>query len=89
MVHPDQLLELLTAEQFRDWCAYYMEEPWGFEVVDLQQARLMALVAAAAGAREASIESFLLRRPEEARSEMEATPEATAAALSALFGLAP
>jgi hypothetical protein len=60
---------LLTAEQLAEWAEYYAVEPWGFELTDLQQARLMALVAQVAGAKEVTYRDFLLDRPEEAEPE--------------------
>lgn len=66
--------------------AFYAQEPWGFEALDLLHASAARWVLAAAGAKDLpGPAAFMLRPPEEAEKEAEPTPEETREALRAMF----
>lgn len=50
-MHPDYLLEALTAEQFAEWSEFYALEPWGFGVDEARFGMLGSVIAATAGGK--------------------------------------
>jgi len=72
--HPDYLLNLLTEEQFREWMAFYNEEPFGFWERDIQFAFTRKFMADVSGAKykdgkAISIEDVSLSKLMEPRKE--------------------
>ncbi len=77
---------MLTPAQFAEWAAFYAQEPWGFEALDLLHASSARWALVAAGAKELpGPAAFMLRPPEDAEAEMEPTPAETREALRAMF----
>jgi hypothetical protein len=84
-LHPDDLLEDLTAQQWAEWLEFYALEPWGFPVNDMRHGMLCAAVLAPHMKKGDTAEprNFMLRPP----PEREPTPGETEAHLDALFGV--
>lgn len=42
-LHPDRLLEQLTASELLSWWVYYQDEPWGDERADLREMAVLGV----------------------------------------------
>lgn len=42
-LHPDRLLERLTAAELLSWWTYYQNEPWGEERADLREMAVIGM----------------------------------------------
>ncbi len=61
--HPNRLREVLTAEEWEDWQAFYEARPFGEYAQDARFAMLAALVASALEGERQKVEDFMLARP--------------------------
>lgn len=48
-MHPDKLLESVTAEQIADWWFVYLTRPWGDDRADMRAAATLAVFNACEG----------------------------------------
>jgi len=76
---------VLTPAQFDEWAEYYALEPWGGEVEDYRHAVACSVAVSAAGG-DPDVATFLLGRTD-TDTNSAPTPEETAVALAAVFGL--
>lgn len=61
--HPSRLREVLTAEEWEDWRAFYEARPFGEYAQDARFAMLAVLVASALNGERHKVEDFMLARP--------------------------
>jgi hypothetical protein len=83
-LHPDELLQALTAQQWAEWLEFYALEPWGFPVDDLRHGMWCAVTIAPHLKKGTAPDpgDYMFRRPE----PQELTPEQTVAHFRAALG---